>query len=105
MLRMGGGNISPVEIELRLRDMDEIANASFVAYPDQRLTEVPVTFAIIKPGQVLEEETILSRMKGRIASFKIPRHVIFVDEFPMTSPLKIRKVEQRVQTQYILGKA
>ena len=53
MLRMGGGNISPVEIELRLRDMDEIANASFVAYPDQRLTEVPVTFAIIKPGQVL----------------------------------------------------
>jgi len=105
MLKVGGENVSPAEIELRLRDMDEIADASVVAYPDPRLTEVPVAFVILKPDQVLEEEAILSRMKGRIASFKIPRHVIFVDEFPMTSSGKIRKVEQRGQAKNILGKA
>jgi len=105
MLKVGGENVSPAEIELRLRDMDEIADASIVAYPDPRLTEVPVAFVILKPGQVLEEETILARMKGRIASFKIPRHIIFVVEFPMTSSGKIRKVEQRAQAQDILGNA
>jgi len=83
----------------------DLAVASIVAYPDPRLTEVPVAFVILKPGQVLEEETILARMKGRIASFKIPRHIIFVVEFPMTSSGKIRKVEQRAQAQDILGNA
>jgi len=102
MLKVGGENVSPAEIELRLRDMSEIADASVVAYPDQRLTEVPVAFVILNPGQTLEQETILSRMKGRIASFKIPRHVIFVDEFPMTSSGKIRKVELRAQALNIL---
>ena len=102
MLKVGGENVSPAEIELRLRDMSEIADASVVAYPDQRLTEVPVAFVILNPGQTLEQETILARMKGRIASFKIPRHVIFVDEFPMTSSGKIRKVELRDQALDIL---
>ncbi len=103
MLKVGGENVSPAEIELRLRDMGEIADASVVAYPDQRLTEVPVAFVILSPGQTLEQETILARMKGRIASFKIPRQVIFVDAFPMTSSGKIRKVELRAQALDILG--
>ena len=41
-------------------------------------------------------------MKGQIASYKIPRHVIFVDGFPMTSSGKIRKVELRAQAQALL---
>ncbi|MEZ0187017.1 MAG: AMP-binding protein [Candidatus Reddybacter sp.] len=102
MLKVGGENVSPAEIELRLRDMPEIADASVVAYPDQRLTEVPVAFVILNPDQTLAQETILARMKGRIASFKIPRQVMFVDAFPMTSSGKIRKVELRAQAMDIL---
>ena len=64
---------------------------------------MPLAFVTFKLEQVLEEEVILWRMKGRTTSFKISRHVIFVDEFPMTSSGKIRKVEPRAQTQNILG--
>ena len=104
MLKVGGENVSPAEMEMRLRDMDEIADAAVVAYPDQRLTEVPVAFVILNPHQALTQETALARMKGRIASFKIPRHVIFVDKFPMTSSGKIRKVELRANAINILGR-
>jgi len=50
---------------------------------------------ICKPGQQVAGDELIERMKGRIASFKIPRHVIFVEAFPMTSSGKIRKVELR----------
>jgi fatty-acyl-CoA synthase len=97
MLKVGGENVSPAEVEAYLRGMAEIQDASVVAYPDPRLTEVPVAFVIPKPGQTITAETLIERMKGRIASFKIPRHVIFVDAYPMTSSGKIRKIELRAQ--------
>ncbi|MGD9604235.1 MAG: class I adenylate-forming enzyme family protein [Gammaproteobacteria bacterium] len=104
MLKVGGENVSPAEVEQYLRNMAEIQDASVVAYPDPRLTEVPVAFVILKPGQQVAGETIIERMKGRIASFKIPRHVIFTDVFPMTSSGKIRKVELRAQARATLDK-
>ena len=97
MLKVGGENVSPAEIEVYLRDMDEILDAAVVAYPDPRLAEVPVAFVILKPGAQLDQAGVLARMKGRVASFKIPRHVLFVEAFPMTSSGKIRKVELRQQ--------
>ena len=97
MLKVGGENVSPAEVEAYLRNMAEIQDASVVAYPDSRLTEVPVAFVIVKPGQHVSAETLIERMKGRIASFKIPRHVIFSESFPMTSSGKIRKIELRAQ--------
>ena len=42
-----------------------------------------------------DEDQVLARCRGRIASFKIPRHVVFVDDFPMTSSGKIQKVKLR----------
>ena len=97
MLKVGGENVSPAEIEGYLRGMAEVQDAAVVAYPDPRLTEVPVAFVILKAGQQISGETLIERMKGRIASFKIPRHVVFVDGFPMTSSGKIRKIELRAQ--------
>lgn len=95
MLKVGGENVSPAEVEAYLRNMPEVQDAAVVAYPDPRLTEVPVAYVIPAAGQSITAEALLERMKGRIASFKIPRHVIFVDAFPMTSSGKIRKVELR----------
>ena len=103
MLKVGGENVSPAEVEAYLRVMDEVRDAAVVAYPDQRLTEVPVVFVIKEPGQAITAETLLQRMHGRIASFKIPKHVIFVDAYPMTSSGKIRKVELRAEARKILG--
>ena len=47
------------------------------------------------PGHALTDGEVLAQCKGRIASFKIPRHVIFIDDFPMTSSGKIQKVKLR----------
>jgi len=60
-----------------------------------RLAEVGVAFVKREPDCVLTDADVLAHCKGRIASFKIPRHVIFVDDFPMTSSGKIQKVKLR----------
>jgi fatty-acyl-CoA synthase len=99
MLKVGGENVSPAEVEAYLRGMPEVQNAAIVACPDPRLAEVPVAFVILEPGRQVDGETLVARMKGKIASYKIPRHVVFVDGFPMTSSGKIRKVELRAQAQ------
>ena len=103
MLKVGGENVSPAEMEAYLREMDEVLDAAVVAYPDPRLAEVPVAHVILNPGQSIAADALIERMKGRVASFKIPRHIIFVDEFPMTSSGKIRKVELRADAIERLG--
>ena len=103
MLKVGGENVSPAEVEAYLRKMPEVRDAAVVAYPDPRLTEVPVAFVIREPDRAVSAETLLQRMHGRIASFKIPRHVIFVDAYPMTSSGKIRKVDLRAEARRLLG--
>ena len=64
-----------------------------VGLPDARLAEVGVAFVRLEPGAALTEDEVIDHCRGQIASFKIPRRVIFVDEFPMTSSGKIQKVE------------
>jgi fatty-acyl-CoA synthase len=103
MLKVGGENVSPSEVEAYLRGMAEVRDAAVVAYPDPRLAEVPVAFVIREPGSDLPADALLGRMHGRMASFKIPKHVIFVDAYPMTSSGKIRKIELRAEARRLLG--
>ena len=102
MLKVGGENVSPAEVEALLRLMPEVEDAAVVAGPDMRLAEVPVAFVILARGRQVDADTLVARMKGKIASYKIPRHVVFVDGFPMTSSGKIRKVELRAQAHALL---
>ena len=103
MLKVGGENVSPAEVEAYLRNMSEVRDAAVVAYPDPRLAEVPVAFVIREPGHHLPADALLGRLRGRIASFKIPKHVFFVDAYPMTSSGKIRKIELRAEARRRLG--
>jgi fatty-acyl-CoA synthase len=66
-----------------------------VSFPDPRLAEVAVAFVKREAGCAITDTEVLAHCRGRIASFKIPRHVIFVDDFPMTSSGKIQKVKLR----------
>ena len=95
MLKVGGENVSPAEVEAYLRGMDEILDAAVVSYPHERLAEIPVAFIILQGKKNITEEELAERMKGRIASFKIPQYFLFVETFPMTPSGKIRKVELR----------
>ena len=81
--------------------------AAVVGLPDARLAEVPVAFVRCEAGATVTEAEVIAHCRGRIASFKIPRHVIFVDEFPMTGSGKIQKVvlRERARTQLAGGQA
>ena len=103
MLKVGGENVSPAEMEAYLRDIPEILDAAIVSYPDTRLTEVPVAFVLASGDGAVVPEDIIGRCKGRIASFKIPRHVIKLPEFPMTPSGKVRKIELRAKALEMLG--
>lgn len=95
MLKIGGENVDPMEVEAYLMSHAAINLAAVVSYPDARLSEIGAAFVRREPGHPLTEEEVLAHCRGRIASFKIPRHVVFVDDFPMTSSGKIQKVTLR----------
>ena len=95
MLKIGGENVDPMEVEAYLVGHPGVDVAAVVGYPDDRLSEVGVAFVRRRPGHAVAEADLLAHCRGRIASFKIPRHVIFVEDFPMTSSGKIRKVALR----------
>ena len=152
MLKVGGENVDPVEVEQLLLGHPSVREAAVVAYPDERLTEVGVAFVVARgggrpddapdeagdgaggggpgdadgsgapgaggkpaadgglrtggaadaPGEALARD-LLEYGRGRIASFKLPRHVLFVEELPMTSSGKVRKAELRALAAARLG--
>ncbi|MDP6254368.1 MAG: hypothetical protein QGG45_06730, partial [Alphaproteobacteria bacterium] len=75
-----------------------------VGYPDEKLSEVAVAFVQRAPGSEITGDAVMQLCRGKVASFKIPRHVIFVDDFPMTASGKIRKVDLREDALRILTK-
>ena len=103
MLKIGGENVDPMEVEAFLTTHPAVDVAAVVSYPDARLSEVGVAFVRCTPGRTPTEDEILAHCRGRIASFKIPRAVIFVDDFPMTSSGKIQKAKLRDEARRRLG--
>jgi fatty-acyl-CoA synthase len=95
MLKIGGENVDPMEVEAFLASHPAIAAAAVVGLPDARLAEVPVAFVQLAAGAALTEREVIEHCRGRVASFKIPRHVLFVDELPMTTTGKVQKVKLR----------
>jgi acyl-CoA synthetase (AMP-forming)/AMP-acid ligase II len=95
MLKIGGENVDPMEVEAFLMSHPAIQVAAVVGLPDARLSEVAVAFVQLAPGATVSEREVIEHCRGRVASFKIPRHVAVIDEFPMTSSGKIQKVKLR----------
>ncbi|HZO29035.1 MAG TPA: AMP-binding protein [Chloroflexota bacterium] len=99
MLKVGGENVDPMEIEAFLLEDPRVNHVAVVGLPDLRLAEVPVAFVILEDGTGLSEDDVVSLCRGRLASFKIPRRVFFVDRFPMTGSGKIQKYLLRKEAQ------
>jgi fatty-acyl-CoA synthase len=90
MLKVGGENVAAAEVEGHLVTHPAVLFAQVVSAPDARYTEVPAAFIQLKPGSETDEQDIIDHCLGRIATFKVPRYVRFVDEWPM-SGTKIKK--------------
>ena len=102
-LRVGGENVSPAEVEAFLMAHEAIDQVAVVGYPDLRLGEVAVAFVVTAPGVTVSGDEVAACCKGRIASFKIPRHVLRVDAFPMTASGKVQKHKLRAMALDMLG--
>lgn len=94
MLRVGGENVSPLEIEAFLATHPAVKLVQVVGRPDPTYGEVPVAFVEPVPGVDPDPAELIGYCRGQLASFKIPREVHLVDEWPM-SATKIVKAELR----------
>jgi len=102
MLKVGGENVAAVEIESYLQTHDAVAIAQVVGIPDERYVEVPAAFVELMPGAEAAESDLIAYCKGNVASFKVPRHVRFVKEWPL-SATKIQKFRLQEQLCEELG--
>jgi fatty-acyl-CoA synthase len=91
----GGENIAPREIEDLLRSHPKIADIYVYGIPDQKYGEEVAAAIRLKPGELAAPEEIREYCEGRIAKFKIPRHIRFMDSFPMTASGKVQKFKLR----------
>jgi fatty-acyl-CoA synthase len=95
MLKVGGENVAPAEIESFLGEIEQVMEVAVVGVPDTRLHEVAAAFVVLREGTTLTLEHLQAHCRGKIASFKIPRHVFPVDSLPMTPTGKVSKPELR----------
>jgi fatty-acyl-CoA synthase len=95
MLKVGGENVDPVEIEALLLQHPAVSQVKVVGVPDPRLQEVACACVVLEPGAQVTPEELQTLCRGKIASFKIPRHVLFRKEYPMTSSGKVQKFKLR----------
>ncbi len=91
MIIRGGENIYPREIENYLFQISQIEAVEVAGVPSKKYGEEVGAFIKVKAGQQLTEEEVVDFCRGKIARFKIPRYIFFVEEFPMTASGKIQK--------------
>jgi fatty-acyl-CoA synthase len=95
MIIRGGENIYPREVEEFLYAHPKVADVQVVGLPDQKLGETVAAWIRLKTGEAATEDEIREFCRGRIAHFKIPQYIRFVDSFPMTVTGKIQKFRIR----------
>ena len=95
MIIRGGENVYPREIEEFLYTHPKVADVQVIGLPDARYGEAVCAWIKLKEGEAATDEEIVEYCRGQIATYKIPRHVRFTDEFPMTITGKVQKFKMR----------
>lgn len=102
MLKVGGENVAAAEIEAVLQLHASVKLAQVLGVPDPRYVEVPVAFVELAVDADASEADLIEHCRGKIASFKLPRHIRFVRDWPMSTS-KIQKFRLRQQMIEELG--
>lgn len=87
----GGMNVYPAEIEKIYLEHPKISDVVVIGIPDPKLGEVGKAFIVLKEGQAMAQQESIDFCREKIAKYKIPKSVYFVDKLPKTSDGKIRK--------------
>jgi HIP---CoA ligase len=91
----GGFNVYPAEVEQVLARLDGVAESAVVGVPDQRLGEVGRAYVVVRFGQVLAADVVIEFCRSRLANYKVPRQVRFVDALPRNPSGKVLKRQLR----------
>jgi crotonobetaine/carnitine-CoA ligase len=91
IIKRGGENVAPSEIEAVIKQIDDISDVAVVGMPDPMYDEVPRAFVILRPGATLGDDQIIEHCSNHLTRFKVPVSVQFCEEFPRTSVGKIQK--------------
>ena len=105
MLIRGGENIYPREIEEFLFQHPKIQSVQVFGVPDAKYGEEVCAWVTLRPGEQMTEDELREYCQGRIAHYKVPRYVRFVDEMPMTVTGKVQKFVMRERMVVELGLA
>jgi len=103
MVIRGGENVYPREIEEFLYRHPAVSDVQVIGVPDARYGEELCAWIILKPGHSVTDSDIRAFCTGQIAHYKVPRHIRFVDAFPMTITGKIQKFVMRDAMKQELG--
>lgn len=97
IIKTGGANVSPLEIDAVIRDVPGVKVSQTVGVPDELLGELVVTCIVPHDGASLSEESIRAAAKEKLASYKLPRRVLFFaeDELALTGTAKIKTADLR----------
>jgi acyl-CoA synthetase (AMP-forming)/AMP-acid ligase II len=96
MIVSGGENVASSEVERVLYEHEAVLEAAVVAMPDARWGEVPRAFVVRKPGQDgLTAEALIAHCRARLAGFKTPKEIVFLDVLPRTPSGKVLKRQLR----------
>jgi fatty-acyl-CoA synthase len=103
MLIRGGENIYPAEVEDLLARHPDVAQAQVFGVPDERFGEEVAAWIILRVGAALEVGALQDWCRDRITHFKVPRHIYFAKEMPLTATGKPQKFKMRYEVCAKLG--
>jgi len=99
MFISGGENVYPAEVENAIYELKEVAETAVIGLKDEKWGEVGCALVTLKSGNALSEKEIVEFLKTRLAKFKVPKRVVFVDALPRNAAGKVLKNELRNQYQ------
>ena len=91
----GGENVYPAEVENVIYQLPQVAEAAVIGVPDERWGEVGCAVIAVKPDQDLSEADVLKHCQDKLARYKQPKSVRFVDALPRNATGKVLKRELR----------
>jgi malonyl-CoA/methylmalonyl-CoA synthetase len=95
MVISGGLNVYPKEIELLIDELSGVKESAVIGLPDTDFGEVVVAVVVLVNDAILSGEQVRDALKARVANFKVPKRVFFVDELPRNAMGKVQKETMR----------
>jgi len=89
IIKSSGYRIGPEEIEVTLASHPAVADVGVIGVPDEVRGQIAKAFVVLKPGQTLSPDDLLAFCKGKIATYKLPREIVIVNELPRTPTGKL----------------